>query len=141
MEGGAEGVIPPETPSSTESEEWVADWLEELCPYYMFLGVSCDEFWHGDYTKLKYYVQAYELKREAKSQEMWLQGLYNFDAFSIALSNLHFDGKRHKVNRYRESPIRLLPLTKAEKREKAEQERQKVIDFFNNCEKKFKKSK
>ncbi len=104
----------------------------------MFLGVSCDDFWYGDYTKLDYYVRAYDLKREAKSQEMWLQGLYNFDAISTALSNMHFDGKRHKVNKYRESPIRLLPMTKTEKEIKAERERQKTIDFFTNFEKKFK---
>lgn len=138
MEGGEEGVTPPEPPSSETEELWIADWLDELCPYYMFLGVSCDDFWFGDYTKLNYYVQAYDLRKEAKSQEMWLQGLYFFNAISVALSNMHFDGKRHKMNKYMENPIRILPLTKTEKELKAEAERQKVIDFFDSFEKKFK---
>ena len=132
MEGREEGLIEPtEPPSENNKEEWISDWLDELCPYYMFLGVSCEEFWHGDYTVLKYYVRADELHRQKMSEELWMAGLYNFNAVSTALSNFHFDGKKHKVNRYMEEPIRLIPLTETEKKVKAKKERQKTIDYFN----------
>lgn len=130
MEGGEEGLT-ASPPSEQEKEEWVAEWLEELCPYYMLRDVSYDEFWHGDYTAFPAYLRLYDLKRQKKSEELWLQGLYNFHALSTALSNLNLDGKRRRPNRYLEEPLRIVPYTEAEKKANAERERKKLIDYLN----------
>ena len=63
------------------------DMLDKACIYYMAMGVSYDEFWHGDYTKLKYYREAYKLKAKMNNSEAWLQGMYFYDAVSTALNN------------------------------------------------------
>lgn len=68
---------------------------------------------------------------------MHLQGYYNFIAVSTALSNFHLDGKKHKLNKYLEEPIRVTPLTEQEKAEKAEAERRKAIEYFNRLAKRF----
>ena len=100
--------------------------------------MSADEFWHGDPWLAYAYKKAHALRNQQLSEQMWLQGLYNFHAFSTALSNLHFDSKKnHKVNKYMEEPIRVIPLTEFEKEQKAEQERQKVIAYLNALAKKW----
>lgn len=101
--------------------------------------MSCAQFWEQDPWLAAAYREANDLARQRRSEEMWMQGLYNFHAFSTALSNLNFGKKRRKPNQYMEEPIRITPLTEAEKEARAERERQKVIAYFNNFEKQWKK--
>ena len=96
-----------------------------------------EAFWLGDPWLAYSYKRAHEFKNQQMSQQMWMQGLYNFHAFSTALSNLHFDGKRHKINQYLDEPIRLLPLTEWEKEEQAEKERKRVVEYFNALAKRW----
>lgn len=132
MEGGEEGVDPDAPPSADNTEkreEWIAEWLEELCPYYMALGVSCEAFWYGDYTQLKYYVRAYDLKRQRKSEEMWMQGLYNFGAVSTAIGNA-LRKKGARPQKYIAEPFRMIPYTEKEKEAIAQQEERANMALF-----------
>lgn len=103
---------------------------DNLCSYYMSIGVPYDEYWHGDYRKLKYYVEAHRLKLKENNMFSYLNGLYTFNAISIAMSNFHMDGKSHQVNNYLEEPLDLfsVPLTEEEKRQL---EIEKAIRFFD----------
>jgi len=74
---------------------------------------------------LQYYAEAHELKNEQKSREMWLQGLYIYNAMSVVLQNA-FAKKGSVPEKYME-PVRVTPLTEEEKQENAEKERQKII--------------
>ena len=56
--------------------------LENVCPYYMALGVSYDEYWYKDPKRLKFYLKAYEIKQKQENQNVWLQGYYNYIAFA-----------------------------------------------------------
>jgi len=136
VEGGAEGVEPLSPSSGEQREESIADWMETLCPFYMTRGVSCEEFWHGDYTKLKYYVDAYELNRQKRSEELWLAGLYTYDAVAVAIGNA-MRGKNKRPLRYVEEPLRVIPYTEEEKAYMAEQERQKEIEQFRQMMEKW----
>lgn len=71
---------------------------------------------------------------------MWLQGLYNFAAVSIAVGNV-MRKKGTKARSYPEKPLRLIPYTEEEKAALAEQERQKAIAYFNNLQKKWDRAK
>ena len=124
MEGDAEGLTPSASPSDPKDEnsEWMASWLEELCPYYMALGVGVDEFWHGDYTNLRFYVDAHELYREQKNQEMYMQGLYNYQAFQavIGMFSWGLGGKKGaKPEPYRDSPFAITEREKEAERQRA----------------------
>lgn len=99
--------------------------------------MSFTQFWEEDVWLVKAYKKAERLRNQKKSEEMWLQGYYNFNAFSTALSNLNFGKKNKKLNEYIKEPIRLLPMTKVEKTQKAENEKAKVIDYFNKLAKKW----
>ena len=69
---------------------------------------------------------------------MWLQGLYFYDALSVALKNA-LAKKGTRPAKYMEEPLRITPFTQEEKELQAEKERQKTIDYFSNLEKKWKK--
>ena len=99
--------------------------LDKSCKFYMAIGVSYDEFWHGDYTKLKYYREAYKLKQEMQNHESWLQGMYFYDAVSIALHNAFLDkGKQPKS--YPDKPYKIFEPSEEEK----EREKQETVRKF-----------
>lgn len=113
--------------------------FEEVFPYYLSIGMSPAQFWDGDPWLVKAYLRAHDMERQRKSEEMWLMGAYCFRAFSTALSNLHFDGKRHRFHPYPEDVIRVVPYTEEEKAALAEQERQKAIQYFNDLARRWEK--
>lgn len=62
---------------------------DEQCPAYMSIGVPYDEYWHGDYTQLAHYREAYKLQRDRANYDAWLQGAYVYDAICLASPILH----------------------------------------------------
>ena len=39
-----------------------------------------EQYWDGDPTLAKYYRKADEMRRQRKNQELWLQGMYIYEA-------------------------------------------------------------
>ena len=107
----------------------------------MACGMTYDEFWNCNPERYIAYRKAHELDIKRRNEEMWLQGLYNFTAFSTALSNIHLDGKQHKPNKYLEKPIELFEKTEEEKKIEAEKAKQKVIAQLNQFKEQWEKRK
>ena len=82
----------------------------------MSIGVSWDEYWYGDYTKLPYYRKAYALKREETNQKLWLQGVYFLRAIGCIVPD---------AEPYPDEP---LPLTTEAVKEQEERKRRIEID-------------
>lgn len=131
MEGNEVELLPnlpsEEDISKTESDTPISDMLDKLCPYYMMIGVSYDEFWNGDYTHLKYYVEKHKLEIERRNQELWLQGLYNYDALTTVISNAMAKNKSGQ-KKYPEKPYRITEKTEEEKQE----EKQQMVENFRS---------
>lgn len=108
-----------------------------MCPVYLQYGMSYDLYWNGPPSAARDYREAYKLQIKAKNEMLWLQGLYNFNAFSTALSNMNFDGKHRKKNKYIEKPIEIFEKTEEEKKQEAVAARQKVIDTLNKWKRTF----
>lgn len=89
----------------------------------MALGVPCDEFWDGDYTRLKYYVDKHRIAVEQQNEQLWLQGVYFYEALSVALAQAF---SKHSQAKYPEKPYRLTPLSEEEQ----ELENQKKVEEF-----------
>lgn len=51
-------------------------------PYYLSIGMTEEQYWDRDSTLVKSYRKAEELRKERVNQEMWLQGMYIYDAIS-----------------------------------------------------------
>ena len=101
---GDEGL----TPLSEEQNDKIfsfAEWADDLCPYYMSIGVSCNDYWHGDYSQLGYYVEAHKLKQERENYTAWLQGAYVYDAIGAMSPILQaFAKKGTKPTPYHKEP-------------------------------------
>lgn len=91
--------------------------------------MSAEQFWEQDPWLAAAYRQANELRNQQKSEEMWLQGLYIHNAVAVVVGNAL--AKKGKALKYMEEPIRLIPLTEAEKRAKADAERKKAVAYFS----------
>ena len=98
--------------------------------------MTADQFWEEDPWLAAAYRRADQFRNQRRSEEMWLQGLYNFNAVSLAIGNA-FRKKGTKPQKYLEEPIRLLPLSEAEKQARAEEERKKTIAYFNRLADKY----
>lgn len=98
--------------------------------------MTATQFWEEDPWLAAAYRRASQLHNQRKSEEMWLQGLYNYHALSVVLGNA-FAKKGAKRLEYLDEPIRLLPLTEEEKAERAEKERRKVIAYFDRLAKQW----
>lgn len=107
------------------------EWLDNLCKFYMGIGVSFDDFWYGDYCRLKYAVEAYRARLEYDNRIAWLTGLYVYDAMSVVMANSFGKGKKQK---YFEQPIEIIPHeeTEAEKRAKQRKEQEKIQRHFEH---------
>lgn len=113
--------VTEEEPSSRNRP--FSDAFREVFPWYMAIGMSYDEFWNQDPYLAVYYREMHEFKRDEENQKQWWQGLYTYIAISTALSNIHLDGKKHKINQYLQEPLRIRPKTE----EELEADRQRAI--------------
>lgn len=107
-----------------------------MLPYYLSIGMTAAEFWNDDPWLAAAYRKADEFRRQKCSEEMWLQGLYIYNAFNVVIGNA-LRKKGTPAEKYLEEPIRVTPLSEQEKEEKAEKERRKTIEYFNRLAKKF----
>ena len=94
----------------------------EMFPYYLSIGMTPEQYWDGDCTLVKYYRQAEELRNEKRNQELWLQGMYIYEAICDVSPILHaFAKKGAKPHPYPSRPYAI--SEKQIKQEREEKER------------------
>ena len=119
--------------------------FEKYCPFYMALGMSYNEYWYGDSQRAKYYRKAYKIKKEQMNEQLWLQGVYIYEALLDVSPILHaFSSKGTKPAPFPKQPYNLGYLddlyTKEEKEEmkkakeekEVEKERRKAEAYFKS---------
>lgn len=92
-------------------------------------------FWEGAPSLVNVYRKAYDLKRTAQNQELWLQGLYNYQAVSTALAELAYglNGRKGKKPQgYIDHP---LPLTTLEIESEKQKRIQHTLEWFRKGQK------
>lgn len=104
--------------------------FREVLPYYMYLGMTPEEYWHGDPLLPIYYRKAHILKKDDANERMWLQGYYNYVAVATALQN-GFREKGKKAEPYLKEPIRIRDKTELETEREVIQEREKLVTMLN----------
>jgi hypothetical protein len=97
----------------------------------MLYGMTYEQYWFGDPWMTRAYAQYYLLKRRARNEELWLQGIYNANAFQTVLGNAF--GKKNL--KYLEKPLEIFEKTEAEKEQEARDERNKLINWLNALKK------
>lgn len=99
------------------------------------MGITEEQFWHMNPRKLKPYEKARVLREDEKNFNLWLQGLYNYNALCASISRCIGGDKQAE---YIDEPIRTRPLTEEEQMEQVRIERERAIAFFNGMEGKAK---
>ena len=87
----------------------------------MSIGMSYDEFWNGDVSMVIAYRKANELRDKRRNYELWLQGMYVYEALCDASPLFRFSMKKGtiKPEPYVKEPY---PITLAEVREREARE-------------------
>ena len=93
-----------------------------------------EQYWDGDPSLAKYYRQADEIKRSRRNQELWLQGMYIYEALCDVSPVMNaFAKKGTKVIPYSDHPYPL--STKeiaAEKKLQEQREREKAKRYMES---------
>lgn len=87
----------------------------------MAIGMTYDEFWNQDVDMVATYRTAAELRDKRRNQELWLQGMYIYEALCDASPLFRFSMKKGTVRPepYVKEPY---PITAAEQRAREERE-------------------
>ena len=108
-------------PSFTYTEKFY-----ELFPYYLSIGMTPEQYWDGDCTLTKYYRKADEIKKERRNEELWLQGMYIYEALCDVSPVLHaFAKKGTKPQPYSEKPY---AITEAQHNRVEEEKARKIAE-------------
>lgn len=103
------------------------DIFEKKFPYYLSIGMTEEQYWDRDCCLVKFYREAEEIRRERVNQELWLQGMYFYDALARVSPILHaFAKKGTKAQPYVEEayPIKKKKMEDAQlKKEKAKSQK------------------
>ena len=98
----------------------------EHLPFYLAIGMSYDQYWNEDCTLVKHYRKAHRIKQKQRNQELWLQGMYFYDALCDVAPILHaFAKKGTKPTPYPTEPY---PLTSEEVAERKERQQKLHIE-------------
>ena len=115
----------------------------EMFPYYLSIGMTPEQYWDGDCALTKYYRQAEELRNEKRNQELWLQGMYIYEAVCDVSPILHaFAKKGAKPHPYPSKPY---AISEKQIRQEREEKERKLAEkgkrfmemFMKNNNKKF----
>lgn len=95
--------------------------------------MSYEDYWNGDVWAIEQYREADKIKQKKENYNFWLQGMYVYEGFSIALTN----ALSKKGTSPREYPGEPYPIfdggkTKEEKARDEETERLKAKLYMQN---------
>ena len=93
----------------------------------MLYGMTYEQFWFGDPWMAKAYKEMHLLKRKQLNEEMWINGMYQLSALSVALNNAF---NKSKI-KYEKEPFNIFPKTEMEKNAEITAERQKLVDWLS----------
>jgi hypothetical protein len=105
--------------------------FEEQFPYYLSIGMTEEEYWDGDPTLTIAYRQADEMRWDRRNHELWLQGMYVYEAICCCVPVLRAFSKERRPGKYPAEPYSL------NERQKRKREEQKEISTDKKIKDKF----
>lgn len=102
--------------------------FEDQCPFYMSIGMTYDEYWFGEPERAKYYRKAYELKKKQLNEQIWLQGMYVYEALcDVAPVLVSYPQKNAKIHEYSNEPYALTVKEQKEREHRELERKQKAM--------------
>ena len=101
-------------------------------PYYLAIGMSPEQYWDGDPMLAKYYRKADEIRRKRRNEDLWLQGMYIYEALCDVSPVLHAFAKRGtKPAPYPDHPYAITVSDREEEKKiKAHREQEKARRYM-----------
>ena len=85
--------------------------FEKICPYYISIGMTYEQFWYGDVEMTRAYQKAFKVKQRREAIEtkwtIWEQGLYIYEAFCDVSPILRAFSKATKPLQYSKEPYEI----------------------------------
>ena len=114
--------------------------FEKMCPYYMAIGMTYDQYWRDDVTMPIMFKKAYKIKQEEIKWQIWEEGVYTYEALCKVSPVLHafakngtkplpFSSEPYGIKKIREEREE---KEKIKEDKKIENERMRAQVFFNN---------
>jgi len=102
------------------------EYFYEVFPFYLSIGMTADEFWNQDCMLTKYYRKAHDIRQNRKNEELWLQGLYVYEALCDVSPLLHAFAKQGT----KAHPYPTEPYARTEKETKLREAKAKEARFI-----------
>ena len=104
----------------------------DVFPFYLSIGMTPEQYWDGDPSLPKYYRKAYELQRKRKNEDLWLQGMYIYEALCDVSPIMNaFAKKGTKPYPYTDRPYSITRDDREEERKLKEQrDREKAKQYM-----------
>lgn len=99
-------------------------------PIYLQYGMTADQYWNGDPYLAVIYREKKDLEVQARNHELWLQGLYIYDAFSVVTFNMNRK-KGQNPEAYPDKPYELKRPELEDDQEKRKKARADAIAQIN----------
>lgn len=113
--------------------------FEKVCPIYIAIGMSYEQFWRDDPTMVIMYRKSNKIIQEKTKWNNWEQGMYTYEALCKVSPVLHAFAKNGtKPQPFSKKPYGIEQFKEEEEEEKVNQEkvveneRLKAQVFFNN---------
>lgn len=103
--------------------------LERDCPYFMSIGMTYEQYWHGEPRMARAYYQAEKIRMEQRDADAWLIGAYVANAIDSIVGN-HFRQKGATPAKYPDMPEltkKRLERVEREKKTPEEQDEQDAM--------------
>ena len=104
----------------------------EVFPFYLSIGMTPEQYWDGDPSLAKYYRKAHELQRKRKNEDLWLQGMYIYEALCDVSPIMNgFAKKGTKPHPYTDRPYSITKDDREDERKLKEQrDREKAKQYM-----------
>jgi hypothetical protein len=119
---GEEGLVQkrPKSPIKSNFRELFDEWF----PYYLSIGMTPEQYWDGDPWLCKAYRRKAEFDKERLNEQLWLQGMYIYEALADVAQLFNGMVTKPKLLPYPTEPYPLSG-TASEERKRREYERKK----------------
>ena len=99
----------------------LAEMFAKMCPAYMSMGMTYEQYWHSNTAAHKAYREAHEMQRRTDEWARWRQGEYIYDALLCVAPVMRAALSKTKVEpgKYLKEPY---PLTQREAEERQERD-------------------
>lgn len=107
-------------------------------PRYLAYGMSAELYWDDDCTYAKAYREADRIRWEKKNTELWIQGLYIYEALCDVSPVLRAFAKNGtRPQKYRSQPYDLFEKSAEQKEHETEVKEHKIFDKMQAFAQKF----